>query len=123
MEGDYIVYVETDEAGCITAINSSAFLPDQSGWTAIDRGEGDRYRHAQGHYLPQPLFDGNGQKNWRLDSGIPVLRTDAEKAMDELPDPPAPFEPTADELARLSMRMEEFDQSMEMLLLGVTGDD
>lgn len=37
------VYAKTDKNGVITAINSSAFLTDTTGWTEIDEGEGDRY--------------------------------------------------------------------------------
>ena len=40
------VLVQTDDAGRVTAINSDAFVSGD-GWTQIDEGEGDRYRHAQ----------------------------------------------------------------------------
>lgn len=56
----YGVYIKTDEQSRITAINSSAFLPDVSGWMKIDEGHGDRYHHAQGNYLPGPLMDMRG---------------------------------------------------------------
>ena len=36
MDEKYIVYVRADEAGRIVEINSSAFLADTAGWTAID---------------------------------------------------------------------------------------
>ena len=45
------VYVRLD-GDRITDINSSAFLGDTRGWTAIDAGTGDRFRHAYRHYLP-----------------------------------------------------------------------
>ncbi len=45
----YGVYIRVDDAGRITAINSSAFLPDTDGWTRIDEGFGDKYHHAQGN--------------------------------------------------------------------------
>lgn len=44
------VLVQTDDAGRVTAINSDAFVSGD-GWTQIDEGEGDRYRHAQNNYL------------------------------------------------------------------------
>ena len=47
----YIVYVRADEAERIVEINSSAFLADTAGWTAIDEGYGDKYHHAQGNYF------------------------------------------------------------------------
>lgn len=53
-ECEYIVFAKVDENGVITAINSSAFV-DGIGWTEIDRGEGDRFHHAQGNYLEHGL--------------------------------------------------------------------
>lgn len=50
------VLVQIDDAGRVTAINSDAFVSGD-GWTAIDEGEGDRYRHAQNNYLLKPLTD------------------------------------------------------------------
>lgn len=38
MDEKYIVYVRADEAERIVEINSSAFLADTAGWTAIDEG-------------------------------------------------------------------------------------
>ena len=49
MDEKYIVYVRADEAERIVEINSSAFLADTAGWTAIDEGYGDKYHHAQGN--------------------------------------------------------------------------
>ena len=40
---NYIVYVRTDEQSRILEANSSAFLADTTGWTAIDEGLGDKY--------------------------------------------------------------------------------
>lgn len=74
-----IVYVKTDKDGVITAIDSSAFISG-AGWTEIDRGEGDKYHHAQGHYLEHGLADADGLYNYKLVGGIPVLRSDDEKA-------------------------------------------
>lgn len=74
----YIVYVKTDCSGIITAINSSAFV-DGIDWTEIDRGEGDKYHHAQGHYLERGLTDVDGLYNYKLVDGKPVLRSDEDK--------------------------------------------
>ena len=79
-ENTYKVYVKTNESGVITAINSSAFLTDTSGWTEIDAGEGDKYHHAQNHYLSDGLTDENGIFNYKLADGKPELRTTEEKA-------------------------------------------
>ncbi len=47
-------------------INSSAFLADTAGWTAIDEGYGDKYHHAQGNYFPLPLYGTDGCANYKL---------------------------------------------------------
>ena len=80
MDEKYIVYVRADEAGRIVEINSSAFLADTAGWTAIDEGYGDKYHHAQGNYFPLPLYGTDGCANYKLADGTPALRTEAEKA-------------------------------------------
>lgn len=92
MDEKYIVYVRADEAGRIVEINSSAFLADTAGWTAIDEGAGDRFRHAQNNYFALPLYGPDGCANYKLVDGAPSLRTEAEKA-EEIAARPAP-EPT-----------------------------
>lgn len=67
-----IVYVKPNESGYVTAVNSSAFLPDTAGWTEIDRGFGDRYHHAQGNYFPQPLITDGGAYRYKLVGGMVV---------------------------------------------------
>lgn len=76
----YTVYAKTNENGIITAINSSAFLSDVTDWMEIDEGEGDKYHHAQNHYLPAGLTDENGIFNYKLVDGKPELRAAEEKA-------------------------------------------
>lgn len=76
----YKVYVKTNADGIITAMNSSAFLANKTGWTEIDEGDGDRFHHAQNNYLPVGLIDENGIYNYKLVDGTPVLRTAEEKA-------------------------------------------
>lgn len=89
MDGKYTVYVRTDEAGRIVEINSSAFLADTAGWTAIDEGYSDKYHHAQGNYFALTLYGPDGCANYKLADGAPVERTDAEKAA-EIAARPAP---------------------------------
>ena len=81
----YIVYVKVDESNRITAINSSAFLADVTGWTEIDSGYGDKYHHAQGNYLPGPLTDNRGVYRYKLVDGKPVERTQEEMDADYVP--------------------------------------
>ena len=75
----YKVYVKTNADGIITAVNSSAFLSNVTGWTEIDEGEGDKYHHAQNNYLTAGLTDENGIFNYKLADGKPMLRTAEEK--------------------------------------------
>ena len=84
------VYVRLD-GDRITDINSSAFLGDTRGWTAIDAGTGDRFRHAYRHYLPGRPLDGDGISLWKLAGGKPVERTAEEIEADRAAlVPPAP---------------------------------
>lgn len=95
------VLVQTDEAGRVTAINSDAFVSGD-GWTAIDEGEGDRYRHAQNNYLLEPLTDERGVYRYKLVDGLVVQRTQAEMDAD-FDARPAP-EPTAEEKERTLLK-------------------
>ena len=72
---EYKVYIKTDENGYITAVNSSAFLKDTTGWTEIDSGIGDKYHHAQGNYFPLPILTEGGAYRYKLVEGVPVKCT------------------------------------------------
>lgn len=95
------VLVQTDEAGRVTAINSDAFVSGD-GWTQIDEGEGDRYRHAQNNYLLKPLTDERGVYRYKLVDGLVAQRTQAEMDAD-FDARPAP-EPTAEERERTLLK-------------------
>lgn len=81
----YTVYVKADGAGRVTAIGSDVFLADTDGWTAIDSGHGDKYHHAQGHYLPAPIMDERGVWRYKLADGAVVERTAEEMEADYVP--------------------------------------
>lgn len=81
----YIVYVKVDESNRITTINSSAFLTDTIGWVQIDSGYGDRYYHAQGNYLPGPLYNDLGICRYKLVDGKVRWRTQEEMDADYVP--------------------------------------
>lgn len=85
----YIVYARCDDTGRVTDVNSSAFLADPDGWTEIDSGFGDRYHHAQGNYLPEPLTDEHGICRYKLEDGRATERTREEMEADfnALPEP------------------------------------
>lgn len=79
----YIVYVKANSNGYIAAVNSSAFLPDTTGWTEIDSGYGDKYHHAQGNYFPEPIYTDGGAYRYKLAEGVPVECTAEEIAQQE----------------------------------------
>lgn len=95
------VLVQTDDAGRVTAINSDAFVSGD-GWTQIDEGEGDRYRHAQNNYLTHTLADERGVYRYKLVDGLVVQRTQAEMDadFDALPTP----EPTEEDKERTLLK-------------------
>lgn len=94
MEEKYIVYIKVDAHNHITAINSDAFLTEMVGWTQIDEGNGDRYHHAQGNYLPSSIFTEHGVCRYKLVNGKPVERSAAEMAADL---PPVTVQPSEGE--------------------------
>ena len=63
---EYIVYVKPNENSYITAVNSSAFLADPTGWVEIDRGSGDKYHHAQGNYFPESIITEGGAYRYKV---------------------------------------------------------
>lgn len=79
---EYIVYIRVDDAGRVIDINSSAFLQNTEGWVAVDRGAGDRYQHAQGNYLPEPICGLDNIPIYKLDMGKIVKRTLEEMRAD-----------------------------------------
>lgn len=76
----YIVYVKPNSDGYITAVNSSAFLPDTTGWTEIDRGHGDKYHHAQGNYFEKSIITDSGVYRYKLVDSKPIECTVEEIA-------------------------------------------
>lgn len=108
------VYVKTDEADRIIAINSSAFLQDTDGWVKIDEGYGDRYHHAQGNYFDKPIMDERGIYRYKLVDGKPVERTQEEMDADYVPPTP---QPSADE------RMAEIEGALIELAAMLAGGD
>ena len=81
----YQVFIKIDEHNAILEIQSSAFLTETEGWIQIDEGAGDRYHHAQGHYLPDSLFTMDGFPRYRWTGDSIVERTEEELEADRLP--------------------------------------
>lgn len=99
----YIVYAKTDDQGRVIALNSSAFVED--GWgTEIDRGNGDKYHHAQGNYFPRPIYTEDGIPRYKLEDGQAVERTKEEIGADRAALPPPP--PTTAELLDILLGVE-----------------
>ena len=119
-ENTYIVYVETDSNGYITAVNSSAFLTDTTGWTEIDRGYGDKYHHAQGNYFPQPIITMGGAYRYKLVDGKPVECTAEEIAAQEEALKPVPTPSLENRVEVLETDAAETREALEMILSGVT---
>lgn len=93
----YTVYVKPNDSGYITAVNSSAFLTDSTGWVEIDRGYGDRYHHAQGNYFPESIYTDGGAYRYKLVDGEVVECTAEEIAKQEEALKPVPA-PTTDDV-------------------------
>ena len=89
---EYSVYIRVDDTGRVVNINSSAFLQDSEGWVEIDRGSGDRYQHAQGNYMPGPIFNSVGIPIYKLEMGKIVKRTEEEMRADVRPKEKTTFE-------------------------------
>jgi hypothetical protein len=87
---DHIVYVRTNEKGYITNVDSSAFIDDATDWIEIDRGNGDRYYHAQGNYFPEPILTDGGAYRYKLVDGKPVECSAEELAAQEEANKPDP---------------------------------
>ena len=113
----YIVYAKTDSSGCITAVNSSAFLTDTAGWTEIDSGYGDKYHHARGNYFPQPIITLGGAYRYKLVDGKPVECTAEEIAAQEEALKPAPTPTLESRVETLEATTEEQGITMDDLIL------
>lgn len=80
MNDEHKVYVSLQD-GYITSINSEIFLSQEEiqTMTEIDRGQGDKYAHAQGLYLEKGLVDEHGRYNYKFLEGKIVEVAEGEK--------------------------------------------
>ena len=126
------VYIKPDERGRIIDITSTEFLPSTVGWRQIAEGEGDRYYHAQGNFLPEDLQQ-DGVYLWMTDRIIPdreallhyehagetwgvYRRTETEMQADKQ----AQEETTA---LNTNSRLSAVEEQIDMLLEGATSDE
>lgn len=86
MNNEYKVYVSLSN-GYITSINSEIFLSEEemSTMTEIDKGQGDKYAHAQSQYLEKGLVDELGRYNYKFVEGKVVEVAEADKPTIEEP--------------------------------------
>lgn len=89
MDESYIVYAKHNSDGYITAVNSSTFLADTTGWVEIDSGYGDKYHHAQGNYFPKSIMTEGGAYHYKLVDGATVECTAEEIAEQEAANQPS----------------------------------
>lgn len=89
---EYSVYIRVDDTGRVVNINSNAFLSNVEGWVEIDKGQGDKYQHAQGNYMPGPIFNSEGIPVYKMEMGKIVNRTEDEMRADVLPKEKTAFE-------------------------------
>lgn len=80
MNNEYKVYVSLQD-GYITSINSEIFLSQEemSTMTEIDKGQGDKYAHAQSQYLEKGLVDKYGRHNYKFVEGKVIEVAEEEK--------------------------------------------
>lgn len=80
MNNEYKVCVYLQD-GYITSINSEIFLSQEEmgSMTEIDKGEGDKYAHAQSQYLEKGLIDEHGRYNYKFVAGKVVEVAEEEK--------------------------------------------
>ena len=99
------VYIKIDSENRVTAVKSEIFISDTSDWVEIDNGDGVRFVHAQGNYLPKPITDENGVYRYKFENGTVCERLADEMAAD-MPIP-EPEPPTNAELAQAIAELAE----------------
>lgn len=88
------------ENNFITAVISSKYLTDSSGWEKIDEGVGQKYSNAQNWYFEKMLINQDGTHNYRFDGTMQYHQATAQELATELAEieanrPPVP--PTVEE--------------------------
>ena len=100
------VYIETNPAGEVTRIFSDAFEQPGAGDVLIDEGSGDKYVHAQSHYLAKDIRDEYGRANYRWTG----------EALEEIPEEEKPEAP-----APGRSEMEILRETVDMLVISALG--
>lgn len=100
------VYIEANPAGEVTRIYSDAFEQPGAGAVLIDEGNGDRYAHAQSHYLAKDIRDEYGRANYRWTG----------EALEEIPEAEKPAAP-----APGRSDLEILRETVDMLVISALG--
>lgn len=116
MDNQYIVYAKTESGSYITSVSSSAFIIDLTGWVEIDRGNGDKYHHAQGNYFPLPIITDGGAYRYKLVDRKPVECTPEEIAEQEDTLRPVPVPDPQDDMDAMLV---DHELRLTMLELGI----
>jgi hypothetical protein len=114
---EYKVYIKVNELGYITAVNSSAFITDISGWEEIDSGTGDKFHHAQGNYFEKPIMTDNGAYRYKLIDGKPVECTQDEIVQQEEANKPIETYSAQDDTDAMLV---DHEYRLTLLELGIT---
>ena len=89
---EFAVFVKVDEGGRVVDINSSMFLQNTEGWVEIARGVGDAFQHAQGNFMPKPIFNIDGIPIYKMEMGEIEERNEDEIQADIKPAEKSPLE-------------------------------
>lgn len=81
------VFIAIDTNNYITSINSEIFLSEEEiqTMTEIDKGQGDKYAHAQSKYLEKGLVDEYGRYNYEYVEGKVIEVEEGDKPTIEEP--------------------------------------
>ena len=120
----YIVYIKPDAQNRIVYVDSSAFLTGTDGWIEIDRGFDDAHHHAQGNYFPLPIYDERGIMRYLYTpDGESLWRERTKAEMDADWEEPVPTEPIEKRVETVEGKTAELEESLDILLSGVTADE
>ena len=95
---EFAVFVKVDEGGRVVDINSSMFLQNTEGWVEIARGVGDAFQHAQGNFMPKPIFNVDGIPIYKMEMGEIKERNKDEIQADVKPTEKSPLEKRLEKL-------------------------
>lgn len=134
----HTVVATTDERGCIVNLQCGDALTEPHEGLTIGEGNGERYRHPRGNYLPGGLKTVDGLPRWKIapTASLPdrtpfdtfgfgeekwgiYLRTEEELAEER----PAQGESVEGRMVQLEQQAGALEEALDMLLTGVVEDE